>query len=52
MNTVVYMKFEQNILTKKDKLFLKEIAEISSSDNELENKIKMLSFDRDDMSIL
>lgn len=45
MNTVVYMKFEQNILTKKDRLFLKEIAEISSSDKELENKIKMISFD-------
>ena len=44
MNTVVYMKFDQNILAKKDKLFLKEIAEISSSDKELENKIKVLPF--------
>lgn len=43
-NTTVYMKFDQNILAKKDKLLLKEIAEISSSDKEMENKIKVLSF--------
>ncbi len=40
----VYMKFDQNILTKKEKIFLKEIAEISCSDKNIENKIKMLSF--------
>ncbi|MCI7812886.1 MAG: stage V sporulation protein AA [Lachnospiraceae bacterium] len=39
----VYMKFDQNVLTKKEKVFLKDIAEIISEKKELENKIKMLS---------
>lgn len=43
-NVTVYIKFDQNILTKKEKVFLKEIAEISCSDKNIENKIKMLSF--------
>ena len=43
-NITVYMKFDQNILAKKDKLSLKEIAEISCSDKVIENKIKSLSF--------
>ena len=35
----VYMKFDQNILTKKEKIFLKEIAEISCSDKNIENVV-------------
>ncbi len=40
----VYIKLDQNILTKKETVFLKEIAEISCSDKDTENKIKTIPF--------
>lgn len=43
-NDTVYMKLDQNVLTKNDKVLLKDIAEIVSSNKDLENKIKVLSF--------